>query len=382
MSVVPSKTFSLSIRQRHFTRQRNQTERHLRSGPKTSLHFSDNDYLGLSQHPRVIEAARQATLKYGTGARAARLLTADHPVYRSLESSLAEWKSTEKALLFSAGYLTPLGVIPALVSSQDTIVIERNAHSCLFDGAKLSGAKIRLFERTQPDDLAKVLRLTRKLHPDGKILIVAESMHSMDGDLLPLPEVVQLKEQYGAWLLLDEAHGGGVFGPKGSGWAAEDNLTSKVEIQMGTLGKSLGSSGGFVAASSEIIQHLMNEARTFLFGTALAPAQAAAALAALEVVQSQEGDDLRHRLQSNIQLLRAHRSTSVRGPIQPIHCADNQKALDISQHLLETGIYVPAIRPPTVPDGTARLRVSLSSLHSPEDILRLVRSLNEFLPLS
>lgn len=382
MTVLPSETFLHSLRQRQVTRQRNHTERQLRHGQQVPLQFSDNDYLGFSRHPQTIEAARQATLRHGTGARAARLLATDLPAYRSLEVSLAEWKSAEKALLFSAGYLTPIGVIPALVSRQDTIVIERHAHACLFDGAHLAGARIRLFERTQPDDLAKVLQLTQQLHPNGKILIVAESMHSMDGDLLPLPEVVQLKERFGAWLLLDEAHASGVIGPHGSGWAAELNLTSKVDIQMGTLGKSLGSSGGFVAASSEIIQHLMNEARTFLFGTALAPAQAGAALAALEMVRSKQGDDSRRRLESNIQLFRTHRATPVHGPIQPIPCPDNQTALEVSRRLLDGGIYVPAIRPPTVPDGTARLRVSLSALHSPEDILQLVRSLHDFLPPS
>jgi len=341
------------------------------------LSFSNNDYLGLSQHPRVIQAAKQAIEEHGTGAQAARLLAPNFPEYQKLEETLAGWKSTERALLFSAGYLTPLGVIPSLVSSQDTVIIERNAHSCLYDGARLSNAKIRVFHRRDPQDLSRVLQLTRKLNPHGKILIVTESLHSMDGDFLPLKEVVQLKEEFAAWLLLDEAHAGGIIGPQGSGLAAELGLTALVEVQMGTLGKSLGSSGGFVAASEEIIRHLVNEARTFLFGTAMAPAQAAAALCALQMIRSDDGKHLRTRLGENIGTFRSSREIALPGPIQPIPCSDNQTALTLSQRLSEQEIQVPAIRPPTVPEGTARLRISLSARHSREEILRLGQSLNE-----
>lgn len=380
VSYPSDKAFVEAIRHRHSARKATITERSLRNGSSHPLSFANNDYLGLSQHPQVGQAAKEAIQKYGTGAQAARLLAPNHPEYQELEKSLAEWKSAEKALLFSAGYLVPLGVIPSLASSQDTVVIERNAHACLFDGAKLSQAKIRLFDRRDPRDLLKVLQLTRKLNPQGKILIVTESLHSMDGDFLPLKEVVQLKEEFSAWLLLDEAHAGGVLGPHGSGLAGELGLTTKVDIHMGTLGKSLGSSGGFVAASGETIRHLINEARTFLFGTALAPAQVAAALRALQVIQSQEGAKLRSKLQENIEAYRSHRMTPWTGPIQPIPCPNNQTAIDLSLRLSEKGIHVPAIRPPTVPEGTARLRVSLSSRHSREDVIGLCSFLQELLP--
>ena len=369
--------FTESIRSRHSARQVARTERILGNTSPHSLSFSTNDYLGLSQHPQVIQAARQAIEEHGTGAQAARLLAPKHAEYQKLETALANWKSTEKALLFSTGYLAPLGVIPSLVSGPDTVVIERNAHACLFDGARLSNAKIRVFHRRDFQDLSRVLQLARKLNPHGKILIVTESLHSMDGDFLPLKEVVQLKEEFAAWLLLDEAHAGGIIGPQGSGLAAELGLTALVEVQMGTLGKSLGSSGGFVAASEEIIRHLVNEARTFLFGTAMAPAQAAAALCALQMIRSDDGKHLRTRLGENIGTFRSSREIALPGPIQPIPCSDNQTALTLSQRLSEQEIQVPAIRPPTVPEGTARLRISLSARHSREEILRLGQSLNE-----
>lgn len=382
MSGMPSDSFLSSIRHRRLTRTSKKTDRSLHNGHRPHLSFSDNDYLGLSQHPKVKHAAQQAIEEHGTGAKAARLLASNLSLHHKLEESLARWKATERALLFSAGYLVPLGVIPTLVKSEDTIVMERNAHACLFDGAKLSMARIRLFDRRNPETMIKALELTRKLNPKGKLLIVAESLHSMDGDLLPLAEIIQWKENYGAWLLLDEAHGGGVLGPDGSGLAAQLGLSSRVEIQMGTLGKSLGSSGGFVAASDEIISDLVNEGRTFLFGTALAPAQAGSALAALQIIQSEEGEKLRVKLNENILRFGSLRTPRLRGPIQPIPCSDNRIALETSRLLSEVGIDVPAIRPPTVPEGTSRLRVSLSSRHSPDDIQQLARRLNEYLPPS
>ena len=381
VSSPSAKPFLDVMRSRHSIRQATKTERNLGNNPSHALSFSNNDYLGLSQHPKVKQAGWQSIHEHGTGSQAARLLAPNYPEYQRLEEALAGWKLTEKSLLFSAGYLTPLGVIPALASAPDTVVIEKNAHACLFDGAKLSNAKIRIFNRRDPQDLFQVLQLTRKLNPQGKILIVTESLHSMDGDLLPLKEIVDLKEEFAAWLLLDEAHAGGIYGPQGSGLATELGLTAKVEVQMGTLGKSLGSSGGFVAASEEIIRHLVNEARTFLFGTALAPAQAAAALKALQIIQSQEGEELRVKLRANIKTFHSNRETSLAGPIQPIPCFDNQIAVDISHRLLERGLHVPAIRPPTVPEGTARLRVSLSSRHSLKDINGLCSLLHELLPI-
>jgi 8-amino-7-oxononanoate synthase len=370
-----SPSFQNDIVHQNQRRTENHSQRSLPSHPP-SLSFSDNDYLGLSRHPSVRQSATKAVQDFGTSARAARLLAGSSPIHRQLEESLASWKSTEQALLFSAGYLTPLGVIPALLGPQDTVVLERNAHSCLFDGAKLSGARIRVFHRQDTKELQKVLTSTTQLHPSGKILLVVESLHSMDGDWAPLLEIIQLKNQAGAWLLLDEAHANGICGPAGAGLAAQLNCTHQIDIQMGTLGKTLGSSGGFVAASDFIINHLLNESRTFLFGTALSPASASAALASLEIVRSAEGDTLRQTLQQNITQFTATYPSPLSGPIHLIACRSNSAALSASTSLRNLGIDVPAIRSPTVPEGSARLRLSFSSRHTQNDIQTLASALS------
>jgi len=294
---------------------------------------------------------------------------------------LALWKQSERALLFASGYLTPLGVIPALVGPGDTILLERNAHACLFDGAKLSEARLRLFPRQDMASLKQMLDSTRKLNPNGKILLVLESLHSMDGDFAPLEDIIRLKTEAGAWLLLDEAHAGGICGPDGSGRAAELGVTSAIDLQMGTLGKALGSAGGFIAGQAKIIDHLVNEARTFLFGTALPPASARAALTALSIIRSTEGEHLRHTLQRNITLFRSESTSTQLGPIHPILCTTNSAAARASQILKDLGLEVPAIRTPTVPTGTARLRISLSARHSESEI-RILSQYLKTLPKS
>jgi 8-amino-7-oxononanoate synthase len=370
-----SRSFQNDITQKNKRRIENHSQRSLPANPP-SLSFSDNDYLGLSRHPSVRQSASKAVQDFGTSASAARLLAGSSPIHRQLEKSLASWKSTEQALLFSAGYLTPLGVIPALLGPQDTVILERNAHSCLFDGAKLSGARLRVFHRQDTKELQKVLTSTSQLHPSGKILLVVESLHSMDGDWAPLLEIIQLKNQAGAWLLLDEAHANGICGPAGAGLAAQLNCTDQIDIQMGTLGKTLGSSGGFVAASNFIINHLLNESRTFLFGTALSPASASAALASIDIVRSAEGDSLRQTLQQNIAQFTATYPSALSGPIHLVACRANSAALTASTFLRNLGINVPAIRSPTVPEGTARLRLSFSSRHTQNDIQTLATALS------
>lgn len=350
------------------------TQRSLPNAAAT-LSFADNDYLGLSRHPRVMEAAIRSIREGGTGTRAARHLAGPCPEHSRLEQALAAWKGTEGALVFASGYQTPLGVIPSLVGSKDTVLLEKNAHACLFDGARLSAARLRIFTRNDAASLAEALASSRKLNPEGKILIVAESLHSMDGDFLELPAVVDLKHKFGAWLLLDEAHANGVIGPAGTGWAAEQNLTESIDLQMGTLGKALGSSGGFVAARASVIDHLLNEARTFLFSTAPAPAAMAAATEALAILGQQEGHRLREALQNNIRLFSRETSSTKRGPIQPLILRSNEAVLAARDLLRSLEIEVAAIRPPTVPSGTARLRVSLSARHSAGDVHRLTEAL-------
>lgn len=340
-----------------------------------SLSFADNDYLGLSREPHVVEAAIQAIRDSGTGARAARHLAGSCPQHTRLEQALADWKETEAALAFASGYQTPLGVIPSLVGAKDTVLLERNAHACLFDGARLSGARLRLFIRNDPASLAAALTTSQKLNPDGKILVVAESLHSMDGDFVDLQSLVDLKNRFRAWLLLDEAHANGVVGPAGAGWAAEQDLASEIDVQMGTLGKALGSSGGFVAARASVIGHFLNEARTFLFGTAPAPAAMAGADQALQIIRSTKGVELRTQLRQNIRLFSESQADPKPGPIQLHFCQSNQKALRAREVLRTAGIEVAAIRPPTVPEHTARLRISLSARHSTAEIGRLTEGL-------
>lgn len=353
------------------------TQRTQRSLPVTAaaLSFTDNDYLGLSRHPRVMEAAIRAIREEGTGARAARHLAGPCPGHVALEKELAKWKQAEAALVFTSGYQTPLGVIPSLVGPKDTVLLERNAHACLFDGSRLSNARLRLFARNDSSSLQEALAITRKLKPDGKILIVAESLHSMDGDFADLELLVTQKKKYGAWLLLDEAHANGVIGPAGAGWAAEKCLADSVDIQMGTLGKALGSSGGFVAARASVIEHILNEARTFLFGTASSPAAMAAAAEALAIMGQEEGRKLRETLQTNIMYFSGSEISSVRGPIQTRILRSNEAVLAARDFLRSMEIEVAAIRPPTVPKDTARLRISLSARHSAEDIHHLTGAL-------
>ena len=328
----------------------------------------------------VIEAAVQATRQSGTGARAARHLAGPCPDHARLEKDLAAWKKTGAALVFSSGYQTPLGVIPSLIGSKDTVLLERNAHACLFDGARLSGARLRLFTRNDPANLEEALASAQILNPEGKILLIAESLHSMNGDFADLQMLIALKNKFGAWLLLDEAHASGLFGPEGSGWAAELGLSDQIEVQMGTLGKALGASGGFVAASAGIIDHFFNEARTFLFTTAPTPAAMAAATEALHILRSSEGEALRHRLQENIQLYLSLRPGAHPSPIQIIFLSSNQSVVAARDSLHAQGIEVAAIRPPTVPVGTARLRLSLSSRHTEVEIRRLTAALSRWPP--
>jgi len=339
------------------------------------LSFADNDYLGLARDPRVAEAAIRSIRESGTGARAARHLAGPCPEHARLEKNLAEWKGTEAALVFASGFQTPLGVIPSLVTSKDTVLLERNAHACLFDGARLSAARLRLFTRNDAESLAASLTSSQKLNPEGRILIIAESLHSMDGDFLDLQGLVTLKTRFGAWLLLDEAHASGVVGPAGAGWAAEQRLSPEVDVHLGTLGKALGSSGGFVAAHSRVIDHFVNEARTFLFGTAPAPAAMAAAAQALQIVRSAEGEILREKLQENIRLFSAGQADPKKGPIQTRIFGSNHRTLQARDSLRAAGMEVAAIRPPTVPENTARLRISLSARHSAPEIRRLTEGL-------
>ena len=265
---------------------------------KTLLNFSSNDYLGLSRHPALIEAATRALQDHGTGSTASRLICGSLTLFHQLEETIAASKQTEAALTFANGYTTALGTIPALVGKDDTIILDKLAHACLIDASRLSGATLRIFPHNDLNKLEKLLNSSK-----GRTLVVTESVFSMDGDLCPLADIVALKEKYGALLLLDEAHALGVLGPNGQGLAEQLSLQNQIDFQMGTLGKALGSAGGYLASSRDWIDLLINQARSFIYSTAPPPSQAAASLAALNLLESPEGQALRKKLRKNISTL-------------------------------------------------------------------------------
>ena len=343
------------------------------------INFSSNDYLGLANDARIIEAAKRASETAGAGAGASRLISGNHGVHTDLEKAIADLKQTQDALVFSTGYTAAVGTIPSLVGKDDIVVIDRLAHASLVDGARMSGAMLRVFRHNDPSDLERILTWAAP----RQCLIVTESVFSMDGDLAPLGEIVELKNRFGAWLMVDEAHATGVLGDHGEGLVGSLGLSDQIEVQMGTLGKALGSAGGFIAGSSTLFDLLINSARSFIFSTAPVPAQAGAASAAIKLVSSPRGDELRSKLRENIanvgqQLLEngclAHPPES---PIVPVLIGDEREAVRMADALLESGFWVPAIRHPTVGRGKARLRISITARHTSEDITRLVETLRK-----
>jgi 8-amino-7-oxononanoate synthase len=350
--------------------------------PGQPVNFSSNDYLGLSHHPKLVGAAKEATDRYGTGATASRLVCGNQHYHEELEERIAHLKGTPRALTFANGFITAMGTITAIVGKGDTVILDKLSHACLIDAAKLSGATLRVFPHNNLTRLEEILKNTReKAKADTRILVVTESVFSMDGDLCPLKEIIALKERYQALLLLDEAHALGVLGPSGLGLADELKLQSHVDLQMGTLGKAAGSAGGYLAASTPFIELLINRARSLIYSTAPPPAQLAASSAALDIIPSEEGTKLRNRLHQNITLLSktlAFAATSYPTPITPIIFGSNERALTASEKLAEHGYLVPAIRFPTVPQNTARLRVTLSAAHSHASILAFAKVLQPF----
>ncbi|MGH6961084.1 MAG: aminotransferase class I/II-fold pyridoxal phosphate-dependent enzyme, partial [Dongiaceae bacterium] len=310
------------------------------------LNFSSNDYLGLATHPALAEAARRAVGDFGAGAGASRLICGSLAPHHELETALAEFKATEAALAFSSGYATALGTIPALVGKDDVLILDKLVHASIIDAARLSGAKLRLFQHNAPASLEKILKWadsrkagTQHAPRSPRLLIVTESVFSMDGDLAPLREIIELKEKHGAWLLLDEAHATGLFGEHRRGLAEAQGLAGRVEIQMGTLGKALGAAGGFIAGARRLVELLVNRARSFIFSTAPVPAAASAATAAIRLIQSAEGDTLRTRLWQRVdelknELIRAGCSlTPVQSAILPLHVGDERKAVELAAGL-------------------------------------------------
>jgi 8-amino-7-oxononanoate synthase len=351
-------------------------------GGKTFLNFSSNDYLGLANHPALKAAAIKVVAKFGAGAGASRLICGSLAPIHELEESLAAFKGTEAALTFSTGYAAALGTITALVSKDDIVIIDKLVHASVVDAARLSGAKLRVFAHNDLNDLEDKLKWAKTASRHSSlatrhILIVTESVFSMDGDAAPLREMVALKEKYGAWLMVDEAHATGLYGKNGRGLAEQLGVSNQIEIQMGTLGKALGASGGYICGSQALIDLLVNRARSFVFSTAPVPAAAAAAMAGLQLAQSPEGNARRKNLWQLVDWLNSKHKTQnskFRSAIIPLIIGDEAKTVETASALRRQNIFIPAIRFPTVACGAARLRVTLTAAHSADNLTQLART--------
>ncbi len=353
----------------------------IRIGGRTLLNFSSNDYLGLANDPKLKEAAIDAVEKFGAGSGAARLICGSLAPHHELEETLAGFKGTEAALSFSTGYATAIGTICALLGKDDVIVLDKLVHACIVDAARLSGAKIRVFGHNDLEDLEKILQWTENEHPTSEASAHRHGVvFSMDGDPAPLREMVALKEKYGAWLMVDEAHATGLYGANRRGLAEESGVSERIEIQMGTLGKAVGAAGGYICGSRVLIDFLVNRARSFIFSTAPVPAAAAAAAAGLRLIQSPEGETRRKSLWSRVDGFKSKiggQKSELPAAIIPILIGDEARAVTISAALREQGIFVPAIRYPTVARGRARLRVTVTAAHTAADISELTAALAE-----
>ena len=367
-------------------------------GGRRLINFTSNDYLGLANDPRLREAATAAIAEFGVGTGASRLISGNLSPHLRLERALAKWKGTEAALCFSSGYAAALGTIPALIGKDDVVVLDKLCHASLIDGAKLSGAVLRVFPHNHLRKLESHLEWAQREHPGKRVLVVTESVFSMDGDRAPLRELVGLKKRFGALLMLDEAHAVGVIGPNGRGLAAAENVSEEVDVQMGTLSKALGASGGYICGARTLIEWLINRARSFIYSTAPPPGIAAAALAGVDFLASAEGEERRLLLWERIRLMRellprldvrssalsvGRLNNSNQGStpndtgsaIFPLIVGKEQAALNLAAALQSEGFLVPAIRCPTVAKGAARLRITVTAAHKAAQIRELCKAI-------
>jgi 8-amino-7-oxononanoate synthase len=345
---------------------------------KKYVNFSSNNYLALAEHPEIKKAAIAAIEKFGTGGTSSRLVGGTLGIHTELEEKLAAFKKTEKALVYPAGFQTNLGIISTLGGAGDCLIMDRLNHASLWDGAKLSGARIFVYRHADASSLEKVLKRAKGYK---RKIIITDSVFSMDGDIAPLKEIVALAKQYGAVTMIDEAHSTGVLGKEGRGLAELAEVEGEVDIIMGTLSKALGSQGGFVCGSRALIEYLVNKSRAFIYTTAIAPSCAGAALAALDKVHSEPARrsnllglsaDLRQKLNG----LGINTAGSVT-QIIPAVFGGLEQTLKLSNKFFEAGIFAPAIRPPTVPEGECRLRFSLTSEHTEDDLVNLINCLKQ-----
>lgn len=353
-------------------------------GGRSFLNFSSNDYLGLAGHPALREAAIRTVERYGAGSAASRLVCGSLAPFHELEEALADFKRTEAALTFATGYAAATGVLCALLERKDIVILDKLVHASIVDAARLSGATMRVFAHNDLADLEDILNWAdgkRSATEKPRMLVVTESIFSMDGDAAPLREIVALKERFGAWLMVDEAHGTGLYGAHQRGLAEELGVSGQIDIQMGTLGKALGASGGFICGSRTLVDYLVNRARSFIFSTAPVPAAAGAALAALRILHTPEGrarlDSLWNRVSQLAPAVtaKAPARRQFQSAIIPYMIGDETAAVAAAQRLRDSGIFIPAIRYPTVARGQARLRITLSAAHTEEDVAQFATAL-------
>jgi glycine C-acetyltransferase/8-amino-7-oxononanoate synthase len=344
------------------------------------VNFSSNDYLGLANDPLLKRAATDGLARYGVGSGASRLVCGNLEPYRLVEEKLAAFKKKEAALVFGSGYAANVGIISALVGRGDVVILDKLDHASIIDGARQSEAKIRVFPHKNLKKLEQLLVSSREESNAGRVLVVTETVFSMDGDRAPLREIVRLKEKYGAWLMIDEAHATGVLGANRRGLAEAEGVEQGIDVTLGTLSKALGCAGGYVAGSRTLIDFLWNKARSLVYSTALPPSVVSATAAAVDFVASQEGAKRCARLWENVRLMqqglvRLGIKVAAESPILPLIIGDEQEAVAVSRRLQERGVFVPAIRYPTVPRGKARLRVTVTAAHSPDDINRFLEAM-------
>ena len=353
-------------------------------GPRVTLDrrellcFCSNNYLGLANHPHLVQAAKAALERWGLGAAASRLVSGNMTPHRELEEAIAEFKHAPAAIAFPTGYMANLGAITALVGKPDLIIGDKLNHASIVDGARLSRATLRVYPHGNVGKLQRLLDTV----PHRRALVVTDTVFSMDGDLAPLADIVDVADAHGAMLMVDEAHATGVIGPGGRGLVAELGLEGRVPVVMGTLSKAVGALGGWVAGSTDLIDFLRNRARSFIYTTAAPPAVCAAAQAGLKLIA--ERDDLRDALWRNTRrLLDGARQLGFdtgnsQTPIVPIIVGEADAAMRLSQHLLDRGILAPAIRPPTVSPGASRIRLTVMATHTDADIERVLDGLAAF----
>ena len=333
-------------------------------GGKRLLSFSCNDYLNLGQHPAIKAAVIAAVERYGAGAGASRLISGNHPLYAELEARLARMKGTQAAVVFGSGYLANAGIAPVLIGSDGLVLIDELAHACLYAGAQLSRGRVVKFRHNDVAHLRQLLRAHRDAHEH--VLILTDRVFSMDGDLAPVPELAALAREHDAWLMTDDAHGLGVVG----------GAHTDVPLQMGTLSKAVGSYGGYLCAAAPVIELMRNRARTLVYSTGLPPSVVAASIAALELIE-REPEYCARPLAKARAFTRQLGLPEAQSPIVPIVIGSEERALAASHMLAEHGFFVSAVRPPTVPAGTARLRLTFTAQHPDDEIARLASVLRE-----